>query len=701
MENKTSNKQQNLITLGLGIAAIILLNVLSQYVFHRFDLTSEGRYTLAESTVEMIDSLDDVVYIEVYLEGEFPQGASDYKRLRDETQIMLDEFRAYNADYIQYEFVDPGANEDPNERKNFQRQLSEKGMYPHAESNVDDNGVQVNQLIYPWAVARYRGREIIIPLMGTSSRPSEEAVNMAIEGLEYELSNGIRKVKMDIKPTIAITQGHGEPDSLEISDFIQGLREYYDVKFVPFGAMLNTFRDTMQNATQIRNKFDALIMIGPDSAFTLQELFVLDQFIIYGGKAMFLVDGTSATMDSIQYQGSTNVIGRHYGIGETEPGLEDALYSYGAGLRTEIVEDVYCSEVMIPVGQGQQMQFVPRAWYYSPTILPQEQHPIVKNLDRIKFDFVSPIDTITTSAPIRKEILIKSSDKSTIFAAPKGLELMWSLYDRNPAEFKKPYQPVAVLLEGPFNSHFKQKVLPDEIVNSPEIGYKRTGAQTKIIVIGDGDIASNPIRQGQAGPLGVDRFNRVNPAFYANKTFLLNCANYLLDDKGLISVRSREVTLRLLDRAKIREQRTWWQMVNVGAPILSILMFGFFRMWSRRRYYGSSSSVTATRTIMDYVLPVFAGLIAFMVLQGILTAVLVALTVFMLIWFEQTKSNKAWITILVLCVVNAATAWWLQTELPKTVPTKGGMVYLMILMSAACLAFFVRGYLQKRKNAAN
>lgn len=701
MENKSGNKQQNLITLGLGIVAIILLNVLSQYVFHRFDLTSEGRYTLAESTVEMLDSLDDVVYIEVYLEGEFPQGASDYKRLRDETQIMLDEFRAYNADYVQYEFVDPGENENETERKNFQRQLSEKGMYPHAESNIDDNGVQVNQLIYPWAVARYRGREIIIPLMGSSSRPSEEAVNGAIEGLEYELSNGIRKVRMDIKPTVAITQGHGEPDSLEISDFIQGLREYYNVKFVPFGSMLNTFRDTMQNATQIRNKFDALIMIGPDSAFTMQELFILDQFIMYGGKAMFLVDGTSATMDSIQYQGTTPVIGRHYGISPTDPGLEDALYSYGAGIREEIVEDVYCSEVMIPVGQGQQMQFVPRAWYYSPTILPQEQHPIVKNLDRIKFDFVSPVDTINTSAPIRKDILIRSSDKSTIFAAPNGLDLMWSLYDRDPKEFTHPYQPVAVLLEGPFNSYFKQKVLPDEIVNSPEIGYKRAGSSTKIIVIGDGDMASNPVRQGQAGPLGVDRYNRVNPAFYANKTFLLNCANYLLDDKGLISVRSREVTLRLLDRAKIREQRTWWQMVNVGAPILSILMFGFFRMWSRRRSYGSSASVTATRTIMDYVLPVFAGLIAFMVLQGILVAILVAFTVYVLIWFAQTKSTTAWYLALVMGLLNPAIAWWLRGELPATVPTKGGMIYVLVIVGLISLGFFIRGVLQRRVKQAN
>lgn len=700
MEKKPGIKQQHLTTLALGIVAIILLNVFSQYVFHRFDLTSEGRYTLSESTIEMLDSLDDGVYFEVYLEGNFPQGASDYKRLRDETQIMLDEFRAYNPDNIQYSFIDPGENENEKERVKFQRQLADKGLYPIAESNVDDNGVQVSQLLFPWAIVRYHTREVAIPLMGSSSRPSAEAVNHAIEGLEYELSNGIRKVRMTVKPRIAITQGHGEADSLEVSDFVKGLREYYEVSFVPFGPLLNTFRDTMQNAAQIKNKFDALIMIGPDSAFTTQELFILDQFIMYGGKAMFMVDATTAKMDSIQLQGSTMVLGRHYGISETEPGLEQLLYSYGAGLKTELVEDVYCSEVQIPVGQGQQMRFVARPWYYSPTILPQESHPIVRNLDRIKFDFVSSIDTITTSAPIKKDVLIKSSAQSTILRAPQQLLLMMSMYDRNPNEFNHPGQNVAVLLEGPFNSYFKQKILPDEIVNSPEIGYLKTGWPSKVIVIADGDVASGPIRQGQAGPLGIDRFNRLNPAFYANKTFLLNCANYLLDDKGLIAVRSREVTLRLLDRAKTREQRTWWQAVNVGAPIFSILLFGFFRMWSRRRTYGSQYDAS-TVNIMDYVLPLIAGLAAYMITQSFLASVFAGLVILNIIFWTKRKTNLLMWCLLIGAAANFAVWWWARGVIPKTEPTKGGILAILLLGAVACGVFFVRALLVKRQERTN
>ena len=624
---KKRNRKQNLTALGLAIVGIILFNVLSQYLFFRFDLTAEKRYTLAESTVEMLDSLDDVIYFEVYLEGDFPQGAGDFKRLRDETRIMLDEFRVWSGDNVQYEFVDPGENDDEKERKKFQRQLAEKGLIPHPESFVDDNGTEVTQLLFPWAVARYHGREVAVPLLGSATlAPNEQVLNHAVEGLEYELSNAIRKLLMVIKPRIAITQGHGEADTIYVNDLVKGLREYYEVSFVPFTGILNTFRDTVQNATQIRNKFEAIVMIGPDSAFTTNELFILDQFIMYGGKALFLVDPVYASIDSLSITGRTMALPKHLGL-QNEPGLEQVLYSYGAGLKSELIEDLYCAQVAIPVGSGSQTQFMPAPWIYSPTILPQEKHPIVRNLDRIKFDFVSTIDTISTSAPIRKEVLIRSSDKSTIFRTPNEVILMYATMERDPRSFNKPYQNVAVLLEGAFHSYFKQKVLPDEIVNSKEIGYQKTGKPTKIIVIADADVARNPVYQGQALPLGLDRMNRMNRSFYANKTLLINCVNYLLDDKGLLSVRSRVVTLRLLDRGKIKEERLKWQMINTLGPIAGIVLFGLFRMWSRKRKYGAPAGDTIKRgplDMMQHFMNVVAGFIAYLVTSDWIIAVVVA-----------------------------------------------------------------------------
>ncbi|HET6990835.1 MAG TPA: hypothetical protein VFJ43_05900, partial [Bacteroidia bacterium] len=240
----------------------------------------------------------------------------------------------------------------------------------------------------------------------------------------------------------------------------------------------------------------------------------------------------------------------------------------------------------IPV-DGPQTQFMPLHWYYSPTILPTENNPIVKNLDRIKFDFLSTVDTVETSAAIKKTILLNSSDKSRFQRTPVRISLQAAQMERDPRSFNKPFQPVAVLLEGKFDSYYKNKFLPDTIKNSKLIGFKDHGLDSKIIVVGDGDVARNPVYKGKALPLGLDLMNRMDRNFYANKNFLLNCMNYLCDDKGLLSVRSREVTLRLLDRGKIKDHRLKWQMINTLGPVAFIIAFGFLRFYLRRRKYGT------------------------------------------------------------------------------------------------------------------
>lgn len=568
-----------MINLFLGLIIVVLVNIISQYAFTRLDLTKEKKYTLAESTKEMLGKMDDLMYFKVYLEGDFPQGAGDFKRLRDETRIMLDEFRAYAGDKIQYEFIDPGENPDKKERENFQKELINKGLIPHIENFADDNGAQVRQMLFPWAIASYHGQDVLVPLMGSSAaKPNEIQLNHAVEGLEYEISNAMRKLQMHAKPKIAITIGHGEPDTLELSDLVKSLREYYDVDFVPFNGNLNAFRDTAQKSDQIYNKYKAIIIDGPDSAFTPQELFILDQFIMYGGKALLLIDPVNTSMDSLALTGMTIGLPRLLGI-------EELTFRYGARLNTTLVEDLYCADVAIPV-EGPQKQFAQAPWYYSPTILPTENNPIVKNLDRIKFDFLSTVDTVETSAKITKTILLRASDKSRFQRTPTRMSLQMAMMERDPRSFNKPNEPVAVLLEGKFDSYFKNKFLPDTIKNSKLIGYKEQGVETKIIVVGDGDVARNPIYKGQALPLGLDLMNRMNRNFYANKNFLLNCMNYLLDDKGLLSVRSREVTLRLLDRGKIKDHRLKWQMRNTIIPVAIVIGFGFLQFYLRKRKYG-------------------------------------------------------------------------------------------------------------------
>jgi ABC-2 type transport system permease protein len=605
MSEKKNKKRSDLLNLLLGLIIVVLINLASQYAFARFDLTAEKRYTLTPSTKEMLEKLDDIVYFKVYLEGEFPQGSGDFKRLRDETKIMLDEFRAYAGDNIQYEFIDPNADPDEKERKKFQDQLLDKGLIYQPVSFTDENGTDVQMKLYPWALATYHMQEAKVPLMGsTNPKPNEEQLNHAVEGLEYELSNAIRKLQMKFKPKIAITQGHGEADSLELGDLVKGLREYYNVDFVNFHGNLNAFRDTFQDATQIANKYQAIIIDDPDSVYTPNELFILDQYIMYGGKALFLVDPVYTSMDSLAMTGMTIGLPRQLG-------LEELTFRYGARLNSTLVEDLYCAKLAIPM-PGQQTQFFPAPWYYSPTILPREDHPIVKNLDRIKFDFLSTIDTVETSARIKKTILLRSSDKSRFLRTPTRLSLQSVMIERDPRSFNKPDQPVAALLEGTFESYYKNKFLPDTIKNSKLIGYKTEGIKpSKIIVVGDGDVAKNLVYKNKSLPLGLDRMNRMNREFYANKTFLLNCMNYLLDDKGLLSVRSREVTLRLLDRGKIKDHRLKWQLVNTLGPVVYVSFFGFLLFGLRRRKYTQVKPVPTWMSALVYVMIILIPLFFF------------------------------------------------------------------------------------------
>ncbi|MDQ3111528.1 MAG: gliding motility-associated ABC transporter substrate-binding protein GldG [Bacteroidota bacterium] len=602
MVTKKSKKQSDLINLLLGLLIVVIVNVLSQYAFTRVDLTAEKKYTLTPSTKEMLGKLDDIIYFKIYLEGEFPQGAGDFKRLRDETKIMLDEFRAYAGDNIQYEFVDPNENADPKGRKDFHDQLRTKGILKQSITFTDDNGTDVQVDLFPWATASYHMNEVPVPLMGTNNlKPNEIQLNHAVEGLEYELSNAVRKLQMKFRPKIAITQGHGEHDTLQIGDLVKSLREYYQVDYVDFNGNLNAFRDTMQQANQIANKYNAIIVASPDSSYTPNELFILDQFIIYGGKALFLVDPVNTNMDSLAVTGMTIGLPRTLG-------LEELTFRYGARMNSTIVDDLNCANLALPA-PGQQNQFMAVPWYFSPTILPRETHPIVKNLDRIKFDFLSTVDTVSTTANIKKTILLRASDKSRFLRTPTRIALQMAMLPRNPRDFNKPNEPVAVLLEGTFESYYKNKFLPDTIKNSPLIGFKERYRESKVIVVGDGDVAANLVYKGQVLPLGMDRLNRMNRELYANKTFLLNCVNYLLDDKGLLSVRSRDVTLRLLERTKIKEHRLKWQLINTLGPVAYMIFIGLLSFWLRRRTYAQGEPVSPMVRMVIWILilsaPVF------------------------------------------------------------------------------------------------
>lgn len=559
----TKNKKRDIITLALSFAVIVMLNFVGSYFFKRFDLTAEKRYTLSPASVELCKSLDDIVFVQVYLEGSF-SGAPGFKRLRDETKELLDEFRTYSNKNIEYEFIDPSAIADKKQREDFYVQLDKKGIQPTNLEVKGDKGTS-QQIVFPGAVVTFKGRELPWQLLKTQMGISaDEQLNNSVQALEYEFSNTIRKLNIGLKPTVAFIEGHKELDSLQVADISDALSEFYDVERIKINHQLNSLKGKR-----------AVIIARPDTAFDEQDKFILDQYIINGGNVLWLIDPVYVSYDSLRK--SSQTIGMP---GVTN--LEDMLFRYGVRVNANLVQDMQCSALPVNMALvGEQPRFQLKPWFFSPLVMPSEQHPIVKNLDLIKFDFASSIDTIS-NAGIKKTILLKSSRYTKTTNAPVRINLAMVNLQPDENQFRKPFQNMAVLLEGTFESVYKNRI-PPAIASDSAINFKVQNKAAKMIVVADGDIIMNNIDQtGKVMPLGYDRYTR---QFYGNRNFVLNCVNWLCDDSGLMSARAREVKLRLLNKKKIKTERLRWQITNTVLPISLVIALGLILFVIRRKKY--------------------------------------------------------------------------------------------------------------------
>lgn len=563
VKQKINSSKRRDITILLVITAIILLiNFLGSFYFKRFDLTSEKRYTLAPTTKKLLSELNDEVLFKVYLSGNFNP---DFTRLRNEAKEILDEFRAYSDNLIQYEFITPGEGLTPAEKEGIERQLYEKGLVPEQviERKADKT---LETKIWPGAIVSYQGKEttwqIFKRQMGVSA---QECINNSVEELEYSLTTAIRKLQRDKKQEVTFIEGHGELDTLHQYDFMQALSEYYNVNRTPIAGKLRALEGS-----------DAIIINGPDTTINDRDRFIIDQYIMNGGKVLWLIDPVYINRDTFNMKGYTLGLSRN-------TGAEEMLFKYGVRLNPVLVQDFQCAVVPINVGfKKGQPNFKPFPWVYSPLILPDVDHPIVKNLDLIKFDFVGTLDTIAARG-IKKTILLRSSKTSKAQPTPARIFLGSALYPAKESQFRNPYLPVACLLEGEFSS-FVEYRLPNRLLQDSNFRYLDRGKKTKMIVVADGDVGRNEFQRstGRYYPLGFDMYTRQS---YANKTFLLNCVNYLLDDEGLLQLRSREVKLRQLDKKKIAQQRTKWQVTNVVLPLLIVVILGMVSFYLRKRKY--------------------------------------------------------------------------------------------------------------------
>ena len=579
MENKRKNLKKNQIVAFLvTVAIVVLVNVIGSYVFTRFDLTSEKRYTLSPTTKEILNDLNDYVYFKVYLEGDFPAG---FKKLRRETKEMLDEFRAYSK-FIDYEFINPSESTDPAERNETYKQLYQAGLNPTDMVVKNSDGSSKQMVIWPGALVSYRNNtEIPIDLLENQiGQSSEQALNASMQNLEFRLIDAVKKVTRLMKPNIAFIEGHGELNEQEVYDITQTLSQNYNVVRLEIDGKI----DALMHRTQDEEKevkafpsYDAIIIAKPTQPFDERDKFLIDQYIMHGGKVLWMVEPVYATMDSLQSQEST------IGI-DQDLNLDDMLFKYGVRLNRDLLMDLTCAALPIRTGQvaGQaQLEFF--RWYYFPLLQAASEHPMVRNMNAIKADFVSSMDATTLANGIEQIPLLKTSNYTKVSGAPVFITLAMLRQSPDKRMFASKGRNVAYLLKGSFSSLYANRI-PQEIAEDNGMQFMEESKPTAMIVVSDGDLIRNQIdiKTRKPLPLGFDQYTQNT---YANKEFIENAIGYLVEGEGMIDIRSRELKVRLLDAAKIDQERTKWQVINTLVPIALIVVLGFIMALIRKKKY--------------------------------------------------------------------------------------------------------------------
>lgn len=577
VENKKRDvKRSNIIALIAGVLIIVLVNILGHFFFGRLDLTEDKRYTLSPTTKQILKQTNDVVFIRCYLEGDIP---ADFKRLRNETRELIHQFRAYDND-IEYEFVNPNAIKDKKEQALLYQRLVEKGLQPILHQEEKQDGV-VRQYIFPYAEVTYKGRSTVFSLLPQSNGTNEAGIiNQAIQNLEYSLSCAIRQLSVPVKERVAFLQGHGEWDPAYIWDFASSLSDYYLVDTVTINEQISALTDRIYDTinpqnVRFRNKYKLLVVAKPQTVFSHKDLFILDQFLMRGGRILWLIDAMSASMDSLQSSAETYAVAN-------PTGLEEHLFRYGIRLNHQIIMDMQSSQIPIITGvyndQSPQYTFFP--WHFFPEISPRRGHIISENISPVRLEIAGTMDTVTSEA--KKTILLTTSARTRIMNTPALLSLKMASLPQDPRLYNQSFLPVAVLLEGKFSSVFKNRITP-EIENSVTIGFlDKCSDSSAMIVVSDGDLVRNNFMNGQILPLGFDRYTK---EMYGNKGFLLNCVNYLCGDEELIPLRSREVVLRKFSDVKLQKQKTFWQVANLAFPIGIMIVLGVVFGIIRKKKY--------------------------------------------------------------------------------------------------------------------
>jgi ABC-2 type transport system permease protein len=546
------------------IAAIILVVSASTLVRLRLDLTEDKRFTLSKPTRNVLKHLKNDVFIQVYLDGEIP---IPLKRLKRSVGEILDEFRIVSSHKIDFEFINPSGNKDAKQREALYQSLVSKGLSPVNLQAGDAEGGSTQKIIFPGMIVNYNGIEVPVNFLNNSTPSYEQNILRSVEGLEYEMIQTISTLSSDTINKIAFIEGHNEIPEIETADITMSLARFFTVD-----------RGMIGGKTGILDKYSAVVIAGPQKAFSESDKLVLDQYIMNGGKVLWLVDEVAVNSDSLA---SGETVGLYRPLN-----IEDQLFRYGARINPMIVQDIECISIRLMVmSGGTRQQVVPAPWVYYPLLKPSANNPITRNLNRVRGEFVNYIDTVGLDGAIKKKILLSSSALSRTISPPVIISLKEAELTHSAKDFNKPNLPVAVLLEGIFPSAFKNRMVTN-LTDDRNLKIRTESKETRMIVIADADMIRNEVERSGLNetplPLGRDKYTG---QIYGNRDFLINCLNWLVDKNGIMELRSRELKLRLLNTHMIKTERLKWQIINIAGPVIIVILAGWLYSYLRRRKY--------------------------------------------------------------------------------------------------------------------
>ena len=551
----TFRKRFSLRLLGVSLA-LIMTNLLVSNVVLRLDLTAEKRHSISESTKNLLENQENGVKVDVYLDGDMNVG---FLRLKKSVAYLLDEMDRYAAVGLNVKFTDPLKEATSEKTRNqIMAKMQRKGLQPTMVHDYDNSGNTLQKVIFPWAVFSHAGDTISVPLLqNIAGRSGDENLNSSIENLEYAFTDALRILTQKEVVKVAFLEGHGEAEEHFVYSLTEGLSRYYQVD-----------RGVLGSDPNILNDYKVVIIAEPQTAFSESDKYILDQYIMRGGRVIWLVDGV-ATNGEVGKPNDLN--------------LTDQLFTYGVRIQPMMLLDIQCATVPINTSlEGQEPNFAPMPWYYSPLLMTLPSHAITRNIAPVKAEFSSYVEKVGENDSVSGTVLLCSSSKTALEKAPMQLSVdIVNLSPESPY-FAYSYMPVAVLLEGKFKSVYANRLAPEGVVTAGVKPIKQS-ENTKMIVVADGSIALNSLQGFASGyeplPLGYDKYMKMQ---FGNNDFMLNAVNYLADDGDWMQLRNKKISLRILDKEKVAKNGDFWKWFCMTVPVLLLIIISLIFQFVRK-----------------------------------------------------------------------------------------------------------------------